>query len=120
MNKTGFGFLRLPQNEDKSIDYTALNAMTDRFMELGGKYFDTAYTYLNGLSEEAIRKSVVERHPRESFILSDKLPGYKFASYEECRACFEEQLRRCGVEYFDIYLLHGLNEENYAIAREHD
>ncbi len=120
MNKTGFGFLRLPQNEDKSIDYKRLDPMTDRFLELGGKFFDTAYTYLDGLSEEAVRKSLVERHPRDSFILSDKLPGYKFKSCDECRACFEEQLRRCGVDYFDIYLLHGLNEENYRIAEEQD
>ncbi len=118
MNKTGFGFLRLPRNEDETIDYERLNPMVDRFLELGGKYFDTAYTYLDGLSEEAIRKSLTERHERGSFILSDKLPGYKFKSYEECRACFEEQLRRCGTDYFDIYLLHGLNEENYQIALE--
>ena len=118
MNKTGFGFLRLPQNEDKSINYELLDPMTDRFIELGGRYFDTAYTYLDGLSEEAIRKSLVERHSRDSFILSDKLPGYKFSSYEECCECFEEQLRRCGVEYFDTYLIHGLNEENYQIAQK--
>lgn len=120
MNEIGFGFLRLPQNEDKTIDYERLNPMVDRFMELGGRYFDTAYTYLDGLSEEAIRKSLTERHERGSFILSDKLPGYKFKSYDECRACFEEQLSRCGVDFFDIYLLHGLNEENYRIAEDND
>ncbi|MBR6522592.1 MAG: aldo/keto reductase [Oscillospiraceae bacterium] len=118
MNEIGFGFLRLPQNEDKTIDYERLNPMVDRFLELGGRYFDTAYTYLDELSEEAIRKSLTERHERSSFVLSDKLPGFKFTSYEECRACFERQLQRCGVDYFDIYLLHGLNEENYQIARE--
>ncbi|MBO7739124.1 MAG: aldo/keto reductase, partial [Oscillospiraceae bacterium] len=120
MNEIGFGFLRLPQNEDKTIDYERLNPMVDRFMELGGRYFDTAYTYLDGLSEEAIRKSLTERHERGSFSLSDKLPGYKFKSYDECRACFEEQLNRCGVDFFDIYLLHGLNEENYRIAEDND
>lgn len=120
MNEIGFGFLRLPQNEDKTIDYERLDPMVDRFMELGGRYFDTAYTYLDGLSEEAVRKSLAERHERSSFILSDKLPGFKCKSYDECRACFEEQLDRCGVDYFDIYLLHGLNEENYQIAVEQE
>ncbi len=116
MNKTGFGFLRLPQTADGGIDYALLNPLVDQFLALGGRYFDTAYTYLKGLSEEAIRKSLVERHPREAFLLADKLPGYKITAPEECQVYFQEQLRRCGVEYFDVYLLHWLNERNYEIA----
>lgn len=121
MNKTGFGFLRLPRvdaDDEKSVDYALLNAMVDRFLERGGTYFDTAYTYLGGISEAAIRKAVVERYPRESFRIADKLPGYMVKSYDGCRAFLEESLRRCGVEYFDVYLLHGLNEENYRIAEK--
>lgn len=120
MNKTGFGFLRLPRTADGGIDYDILNPMVDRFLALGGSYFDTAYTYLNGLSEEAVRKAVVERYPRERFVLADKLPGYQVKSFEECHVYFEEQLRRCGVEWFDVFLLHWLNGENYAIAEKHD
>lgn len=120
MNKTGFGFLRLPRTADQGIDYGILNPMVDRFLALGGRYFDTAYTYLGGLSEEAIRKSLVERHPRDSFTLADKLPGYKVKSPEDCQKFFDEQLRRCGVEFFDVFLLHWLNEENYAIAEQFD
>lgn len=120
MNKTGFGFLRLPRTADQGIDYDILNPMVDRFLALGGRYFDTAYTYLGGFSEEAIRKSLVERHPRDSFILADKLPGYKVKSPGDCRMFFDQQLCRCGVEYFDVFLLHWLNEENYAIAERFD
>ncbi len=116
MNKTGFGFLRLPKKADDSIDYDVLNPLVDRFLALGGDYFDTAYTYLNGLSEEAIRLSLVQRHPRSSFRLADKLPGYKIQSPEECQIYFDRQLRRCGVDYFDVYLLHWLNEKHYHIA----
>ncbi len=118
MNKTGFGFLRLPKNADDSIDYTLLNSLVDRFLALGGKYFDTAYTYLGGRSEEAIRRALVERHPRENFLLADKLPGYKVKDPAECQVYFDEQLHRCGVDYFDVYLLHWLNEENYRIAMQ--
>ncbi len=118
MNKTGFGFLRLPRLDDGSIDYDSLNPLVDRFLALGGQYFDTAYTYLSGLSEEAIRKALVERHPRHSFLLADKLPGYKVKTPSECQVYFDEQLRRCGVDCFDVYLLHWLNEENYRIAEE--
>lgn len=121
MNKTGFGYLRLPridQSDEKSVDHTLLNAMVDCFLNMGGTYFDTAYTYLSGASEEAIRRSLVERHPRESFILADKLPGYNVKSCEECDAYFKEQLERCGVDYFDVFLLHWLNKKNYEIAEK--
>lgn len=122
MNKTGFGFLRPPRldaGDEKSTDYALLNTLVDRFLELGGTYFDTAYTYLGGASEEAIRRCLVERHPRDSFQLADKLPGYQVKSREECQTYLEESLRRCGVAYFDVYLLHWLNEKNYALAEQY-
>ena len=123
MNKTGFGFLRLPRldpADEKSVDYGLLNAMVDRFLALGGAYFDTAYTYLGGVSEEALHRSVVERYPRERLRIADKLPGYMAKTPEDSRRFLEESLRRCGVTYFDVYLLHGLNGENYQIAGELD
>ena len=120
--KTGFGFLRLPHlnGDKKNIDYSVLNAMVDRYFELGGNYFDTAYPYLDGVSEEAIRKAVVERYPRSRFRLANKLPGYQAKDLTTCRAYFEESLRRCGVDSFDVYLLHWLNEAHYAIAEKYD
>lgn len=118
MNKIGFGFLRIPQKEDGSIDYEILNPMVDLFLEQGGTYFDTAYVYMSGLNEQTLRLSLVERHPRERFQIADKLPGYKAKSYEQCWDFFNEQLQRCGVSFFDVYLLHSLNEKNYATARQ--
>ena len=123
MNKTGFGFLRLPRqnpSDEKSVDYDLLNKMVDTFLELGGTYFDTAYTYLGGVSEEALRKSLVERYPRNLFQIADKLPGYQVKSYEECQVLFNEQLKRCGVDFFDVYMLHWLNKKNYDLAETHD
>lgn len=123
MNKTGFGFLRLPSLEpadEKSVDDELLCAMVDRFLSLGGDYFDTAYTYLGGASEEALRRTVVQRYPRERFRIADKLPGYEVRKLEDNRRFLEESLQRCGVDFFDVYLLHGLNEENYEIAQKFD
>ena len=123
MNKTGFGFLRLPRidaNDEKSVDYQLLDQMVDTFLEKGGTYFDTAYTYLGGVSEEALRKSLVERHPRNVFQIATKLPGYKVKSYEECWTLFEEQQQRCGLSCFDVYLLHWLNDKNYTLAEQYD
>lgn len=119
MNKLGFGFLRLPQSGE-AIDYSLLNTMVDTFLSHGGTYFDTAYTYGDGQSEIAIRESLVKRHARESFCLADKLPSWKVNAYEDCRQYFEEQLERCGVTFFDVYLLHWLNHDNYQICEKYN
>ena len=123
MNKTGFGFLRLPRlnaEDETSIDFSVVEQMVDRYLELGGTYFDTAYTYLGGASEKGIRCCLTQRYPRERYRLADKLPGWKLTSYEQCRECFNEQLERCGVEWFDVYLIHWLNADNYAVCEKHD
>ena len=119
INKLGFGFLRLPK-KDGELDWQTICSMVDVFMGGGGVFFDTCYTYLDGLSEAAIHKCVVERKSRHSFQLCDKLPGYLFKSYEDCQKYFDEELSRCGVEWFDILMLHWLNDENYAIAEKYD
>ena len=106
MNKIGFGFLRLPQTGSKGIDWPLLEAMVDAFLAGGGTYFDTAYTYLDGMSEAALKRAVAERHPRASFQIADKLPGWKVMRREDCERYFQEQCERCGVDFFDVYLLH--------------
>lgn len=119
MSELGFGFLRLPlldKKDEHSVDYAVLNLMTDLFIEKGGRYFDTAFTYLGGASEEAVRISLAERYPRDSFILADKLPSWLIRNSEDCRKIFEKQLSRCGVDFFDVYMLHWLNEVNYINA----
>ena len=119
INKLGFGFLRLPK-KDGELDWQTICSMVDVFMDGGGVFFDTCYTYLDGLSEAAIHKCVVERKSRDSFQLCEKLPGYLFKSYEDCQKYFDEELSRCGVEWFDILMLHWLNDDNYAIAEKYD
>lgn len=123
MNKTGFGFLRIPEYVNahkKEVDQTILDKMVDFFIEKGGNYFDTAYTYLNGASEKAIRQSVIERYPRERVRIADKLPTWLVTSYEECQKYFDVQRNRCGVDFFDVYLLHGLDKENYLHCQRED
>ncbi len=120
MNKLGFGFLRLPQTEGSGINWPLLEAMVDEFLSCGGTYFDTAYTYLDGMSEAALKRAVVKRHPRANFRIANKLPGWMVKRQEDCQRYFSEQLERCGVDYFDVYLLHWLNQANYAIAERFD
>lgn len=119
INKLGFGFLRLPKVEE-TLDWELINQLVDAYMAGGGNFFDTFCTYLKGNSELAIKKCLVERKPRDSFRLCDKLPGYNCKSYEDCQAYFDAALEKCGVEWFDRLLLHWMNEKHYAIAEEID
>ena len=123
MNKLGFGYLRLPwlsPDPDSELDYELICRMTDAFLAGGGNYFDTAYTYLGGMSEKALKKCLVERHPRASFRIADKMPTWMVKEKADLRRFFDEQKQRCGIDYFDAYLLHSLNRENYEIAEQFD
>ncbi|MCR4724995.1 MAG: aldo/keto reductase, partial [Clostridia bacterium] len=121
MNKIGFGFLRLPlldPKNDQTTDYEELNRMVDAFLASGQNYFDTAWTYMDGESENAIRKAVVERYPRESFRLADKLPGYLAKSEADSERFFRESLARTGAGFFDVYLVHGVDSESYERSKK--
>ena len=120
MKNMGFGLMRLPQYDDnpENIDQEQLNQMVDLFMENGYNYFDTAYPYHNGLSESAFKKAVVDRYPREDFIVADKLPIFFVHEEEDMEPLFQEQLKRTGLEYFDYYLLHNVCSWNeYAFTK---
>lgn len=122
MKKLGFGLMRLPITEDgnpKSINQELVNRMVDHYLEKGFTYFDTAYPYHQGLSEVAARKAIVERYPRETFTLTDKMPTFFVTRNEDYQRFFDEQLERCGVEYFDYYLLHNLGVKSYADTLKH-
>ena len=121
MNKIGFGFLRLPEDKQaNSLQWEAVDRMVDAFLAAGGVWFDTCYTYMDGMSEEAVRRCVAARKDRSQFKLIEKLPGYLCHSYEDCQRYFREEQRRCGTDRFDVYMLHWLNQENYEIAEKYD
>lgn len=116
IKKLGFGLMRLPQKSGNAadIDLEQFKQMVDRFLERGFTYFDTSYVYHDGASETAIREALVKRHPRESFLLVSKFPTFQMPAEDKVEAIFQEQLDKCGVEYFDYYLLHNLNRYIYA------
>ena len=118
MNKLGFGFLRFPKIGEE-YDWDAQMRMTDRFLDLGGAYFDTCYTYLEGNSELGVKRCLSERWPRERFQVADKLPGYQCECYEDAQKYFDESLARCGVDFFDVYMLHWLNGKHYEMAEKY-
>lgn len=107
----GYGCMRLPvlNPEDMtSFDHEKICTLFDRYLDYGFSYFDTAYIYHNYQSELAVRRCLVERHPRDRFRLATKMPLRDVASSEDVGAKFHEQLEKCGVDFFDYYLLHNI------------
>ncbi len=103
----GFGTMRFPLKEDESIDYNQVNEMFDYAIENGVNYFDTAYIYHGGTSEVAVRECLVKRYPRDKFFIANKLALWLLQKPEDCKKMFDTQLERCGVDFFDFYLLHA-------------
>lgn len=103
--RLGFGLMRLPLR-DGQIDIPAVCKLADEFLARGFAYFDTAYVYAG--SEAAFREAVVKRHPRDTFTVASKMAGWLLSDTLTPEAMFNEQLERCGVSYFDYYLLHSL------------
>ncbi len=118
IKKLGFGLMRLPQKDGK-IDIEQTMRMTDMFLEAGFTYFDTAWAYKG--SEEAIRRALVERYPRESYQLATKLAAWiDCKTREEAEAQFETSLKNTGAGYFDFYLLHNLGEHRTKFFDDFD
>ncbi len=109
MPKLGFGLMRLPE-KDGTIDMEHLCSMVDAYMQAGMNYFDTAYVYHGGNSEKVIREALVKRYPRDRFMLATKLPAWCMKDPDDRDRIFNEQLERCGVDYFDFYLLHSIED----------
>ena len=110
--KLGFGCMRLPMKDGK-VDEEQFCEMVDHFIENGFNYFDTAHGYIGGQSETAIKTCLTSRYPRESYLLTDKLTENYFQKQEDIRPFFENQLKWCGVDYFDNYLMHAQGAGNY-------
>ena len=113
LSSLGMGAMRLPVigGDDSRVDEEAVCRMVDKAMAGGVNYYDTAWGYHDGHSETALGKAPA-RYPREKFFLADKFPGYDLHNMGKAEKIFEEQLRRCGVEYFDFYLFHNVCEMN--------
>ena len=119
ISKLGFGTMRLPLNEDKTIDQKQVEEMTDLAIANGINYFDTAWPYHGGLSEKSISKAL-SKYPRDSYYLADKYPGHQISSSYNPKEIFEKQLQKCNIDYFDFYLLHNIYENDFHIYENPD
>ena len=121
--KLGFGLMRLPHTDPSdagTIDLEQAKKMVDVFLEKGFTYFDTAWMYCNFQSENAVKEILTKRYPRDAFTLTSKLHSGFFNSLEDRDKVFEAQLEKTGVNYFDYYLLHGIEDTSYAKYVKYD
>ena len=126
MKKFGFGMMRLPLTDPKEqtkVDRSLAQTMMDTFLARGFTYVDTAYFYHGQESERVVRDILTSRYPRDSYVLADKMPITSLrdkGTAEDQARIFDEQLEKCGVAYFDRYLVHCLNAANYRAAKRLD
>ena len=113
LSALGMGTMRLPviDGDDARVDEAAVKEMVAYAMEKGINYYDTAWGYHGGNSELVMGRTLKE-YPRESFYLATKFPGYDLSNMGKVEEIFEEQLRKCQVDYFDFYLFHNVCEMN--------
>ena len=111
LSMLGFGAMRLPTLENGAIDEKQVDEMVKCALEGGVNYFDTAYPYHGGMSEIVLGRAL-RAYPRASYALATKYPGHQISESYNPAEIFEEQLKKCGVEYFDFYLLHNVYENS--------
>lgn len=118
LSRLGLGTMRLPvkgiikREANPIIDYKEAQKLVDFAIENGINYFDTAYMYHAGKSEKFIG-TALSKYPRESYYLVDKLPIWMCKKPADMEKIFSNQLKRTGTAYFDNYLLHSLDKNNF-------
>lgn len=117
--KLGFGLMRLPRLSSGKTDMEQVKTMVDMFLAAGQKYFDTAYVYDGGNSERAAKEALVDRYPRDRFYLATKMCSWMGSNADEVKKQLDISLERTGAGYFDYYLLHSIQENNYKKYEEY-
>lgn len=110
----GFGIMRMPQ-KDNEIDWEKSKMLIDEYMKGDFCYFDTHPWYMMNQSQKIIKKFVAARYDRRHFFLANKMPYCGIDSYEDYDRIFEQELKECGVKYFDYYLLHAVSEKIFEM-----
>lgn len=113
------GMMRLPIDSEGKIDFAETNRLVDYFLDQGFRKFDTAELYHNTFSEHAVRECIVKRHPRDSFEIADKLTSWRIPEGMTAEQFFRKQLETTGLEYFDRYLIHSVEEKIYQGILDH-
>ncbi|MCI5551464.1 MAG: aldo/keto reductase [Clostridiales bacterium] len=108
----GIGCMRLPTNEDGSINEPEAIALIRYAIDHGVTYVDTAYGYHGGMSEVLVGKALRDGY-REKVTLTSKLPVWLVKTYDDMERLLDEQLGRLQTDHLDFYLLHALNQKSF-------
>ena len=116
LSSLGLGTMRFPTigDDPAAVDMKKTREIVDLAIKNGINYFDTAWFYHGGKSE-SVMGEILSAYPRESFYLASKFPGLDPKNLEKKEEIFEEQLKKCDVEYFDFYLLHNVAESSLSV-----
>ncbi len=122
MKTLGFGMLRLKQLDqtdwESHYDIALFTKLADQYLNSGFNYFDTAFTYQDGMNEIAFREAVAKRYPRDAYQIADKIPVYMIDAPEQIEPIFQKMLANCDVDYFDYLLLHAMSPPTYERTRQ--
>ena len=112
MPTLGFGVFQVPDKKEcQDIVYQAI--------KVGYRLIDTAASYMN---EDAVGKAIQQAiHEgictREDLFITSKLWVQDMHTYESAKQGIENSLKKSGLEYFDLYLLHQAMGDYFAAWR---
>ena len=62
---------------------------------------------------------ILGTYQRERLLIADKMPILRVKATEDYQRFFDEQLKRCGTDYFDFYLLHNMGRDRYIKTQKY-
>lgn len=121
ISRLGFGLMRLPviDGDQSRVDYDKVEEMVLYAVDHGVNYFDTAYPYHNGFSEQTLGRIMTQNQLRGKIHVATKLftLGIDSPDFQPQRM-LEEQLTRLQTDHIDFYLLHGLHGRQWSTLRD--
>ncbi|MBN1536297.1 MAG: aldo/keto reductase [Anaerolineales bacterium] len=105
--KIGFGTWTIGGHHtaDPTSDERSLSALHSA-LEMGYTHFDTAEIYASGHAEELLARAILESGiARESLFITSKVSP-QHLNYEDVLCSCENSLKRLGMDYLDLYLIH--------------
>jgi diketogulonate reductase-like aldo/keto reductase len=95
MPQLGFGVWQVPNDE--------ATAAVSKALEVGYRSIDTAMAYNN---EEGVGKAIAQSSiPREELFITTKVWNSDHG-YDNTLRAFDESMKRLGLDYLDLYLIH--------------
>ena len=112
----GFKTMRFPKDKSDIVDEDEFKRMVDYYMSQGFNYFDTSYAYHHRESERVLKSVLIDRYPRESYRIADKLPACVLNKPEDNEKIINSMLERFDIKYFDVFLLQIINNVSFIQA----